>query len=202
MRANRIFQYMIVAALALFLGMFLLLPVFTVIQVGCDAGLIMEALRSQVYREGLFNSLLIAAVTTFLVALISLPLALIYDRFDFPCKEWCSLAMLLPMILPPFVGALGFQLLLGHYGVFNAILTSFGFERVDFLSGSGTFWSVCFIEALHLYPIFYLNSVTALGNIDPALNESAANMSINSLRRFQRFPPFSWWFSLLLLRRS
>ena len=84
MRANRIFQYMIVAALALFLGMFLLLPVFTVIQVGCDAGLIMEALRSQVYREGLFNSLLIAVVTTLLVALISLPLALIYDRFDFP----------------------------------------------------------------------------------------------------------------------
>ena len=184
MRANRIFQYMIVAALALFLGMFLLLPVFTVIQVGCDAGLIMEALRSQVYREGLFNSLLIAAVTTFLVALISLPLALIYDRFDFPCKEWCSLAMLLPMILPPFVGALGFQLLLGHYGVFNAILTSFGFERVDFLSGSGTFWSVCFIEALHLYPIFYLNSVTALGNIDPALNESAANMGASRWKRF------------------
>ena len=112
MRANRIFQYMIVAALALFLGLFLLLPVFTVIQVGCDVDLIMEALRSQVYREGLFNSLLIAVTTTGLVALISLPLALIYDRFDFPGKEWCSLAMLLPMILPPFVGALGFQQLL------------------------------------------------------------------------------------------
>ena len=184
MRANRIFQYMIVAALALFLGMFLLLPVFTVIQVGCDAELIMEALRSPVYREGLFNSLLIAVVTTFLVALISLPLALIYDRFDFPCKEWCSLAMLLPMILPPFVGALGFQQLLGHYGVFNAILTSLGFARVDFLGGNGTFWSVCFIEALHLYPIFYLNSVTALGNIDPALNESAANMGASRWKRF------------------
>ena len=184
MRANRIFQYMIVAALALFLGMFLLLPVFTVIQVGCDAELIMEALRSPVYREGLFNSLLIAVVTTLLVALISLPLALIYDRFDFPCKEWCSLAMLLPMILPPFVGALGFQQLLGHYGVFNAILTSLGFERVDFLGGNGTFWSVCFIEALHLYPIFYLNSVTALGNIDPALNESAANMGASRWKRF------------------
>ena len=184
MRANRIFQYMIVAALALFLGLFLLLPVFTVIQVGCDVDLIMEALRSQVYREGLLNSLLIAVTTTGLVALISLPLALIYDRFDFPGKEWCSLAMLLPMILPPFVGALGFQQLLGHYGVFNAVLTSLGFERVDFLGGSGTFWSVCFIEALHLYPIFYLNSVTALGNIDPALNESAANMGASRWKRF------------------
>ena len=108
-------------ALTLFLGVFLLLPVFTVIQVGCDWGLIVEAFRSQVYLEGLLNSLKIAVVTTILVALISLPLALIYDRFDFPGKEFCSLAMLVPMILPPFVGALGFQQLLGHYGVFNSL---------------------------------------------------------------------------------
>jgi hypothetical protein len=125
-------------ALTLFLGVFLLLPVFTVIQVGCDWGLIVEAFRSQVYLEGLLNSLKIAVVTTILVALISLPLALIYDRFDFPGKEFCSLAMLVPMNLPPFVGALGFQQLLGHYGVFNSILAALGFERMDFLGGSGT----------------------------------------------------------------
>ena len=184
MKSNRIIQYLVMTALTLFLGVFLLLPVFTVIQVGCDWGLIVEAFRSQVYLEGLLNSLKIAVVTTILVALISLPLALIYDRFDFPGKEFCSLAMLVPMILPPFVGALGFQQLLGHYGVFNSILVALGFERMDFLGGSGTFWSVCFIEALHLYPIFYLNSVTALGNIDPALNESAANMGASRWRRF------------------
>ena len=184
MKSNRIVQYLVMTALTLFLGLFLLLPVFTVIQVGCDWQLIVEACRSQVYREGLLNSLQIALVTTLLVALISLPLALLYDRFDFPGKEWCSLAMLLPMILPPFVGALGFQQLLGHYGILNAILVHLGFDRVDFLGGGGTFWAVCFIEALHLYPIFYLNSVTALGNIDPALSESAANMGASRWKRF------------------
>ena len=65
--------------------------------------------------------------------------------------------MMAPMILPPFVGALGFQQLLGHYGVFNELLVALGFDRVDFLGGGGTFWAVGFIEALHLYPIFYLN---------------------------------------------
>ena len=184
MKTTRILQYFVMTALTLFLGIFLLLPVFIVIQVGCDWELVLEACRSQVYREGLLNSLQIAVVTTLLVALISLPLALIYDRYDFPGKEWCSLAMLVPMILPPFVGALGFQQLLGHFGVLNSILVKLGFERMDFLGGSGTFWSVCIIEALHLYPIFYLNSVTALGNIDPALNESAANMGASRWKRF------------------
>ena len=186
MKINRIFQYGTMAALVLFLSVFLLLPVFIVIQVGCDWSLIMEVCRSQVYREGLLNSLQIAVVTTLMVAVISVPLALLYDRFDFPGREWCSLAMLLPMILPPFVGALGFQQLLGHYGVFNSILVALGFERVDFLSGNGVFWSVCFIEALHLYPIFYLNIVTALGNIDPALNEAGANLGGNKWQRFFR----------------
>ena len=126
MKTDKIFQYLAMVVLALFLGVFLLLPVFTVIQGGCSWELIAEAFRSQVYRQGLANSLAIAVVTTFIVALISVPLALIYDRYDFKGKEICSLAMLLPMILPPFVGALGFQQLLGHYGVLNALLVKFG----------------------------------------------------------------------------
>ena len=35
------------------------------------------------------------------------------------------------------------------------------------------FWAIVFIEALHLYPILYLNAVAALANLDPALDEAA-----------------------------
>jgi len=172
--------------LALFLVMFLLLPLFTVVGEGCDWQLIIEIFRSPVYREGLFNSFAIALVTTGIVAMISLTLALLYDRYDFPGKEYCSILMLLPMILPPFVGALGFQQILGYYGVVNSILTQCGLSRIDFLGGEGKFWSVCVIEALHLYPIFYLNLITALGNIDPTLSDAAANLGANRRQRFFR----------------
>ncbi|MBE6358437.1 MAG: iron ABC transporter permease [Lentisphaerae bacterium] len=118
--------------------------------------------------------------------MISLTLALLYDRYDFPGKEYCSILMLLPMILPPFVGALGFQQILGYYGVVNSILTQCGLSRIDFLGGEGKFWSVCVIEALHLYPIFYLNLITALGNIDPTLSDAAANLGANRRQRFFR----------------
>jgi len=42
------------------------------------------------------------------------------------------------------------------------------------------------VEALHLYPVCYLNLVTALGNIDPALTESAANLGASPWQRFFR----------------
>ena len=168
-----------------FFALFLILPVFTVVEEGLRWDLLREIACNQIYLLGLWNSFRIAAVTTLMVFVIALPLALLYDRYEFPGKSLCSLAMMLPMILPPFVGALGFQQILGHFGVVNTILTGLGGPRIDFLGGSGRFWSVCFIMALHLYPILYLNLVTALGNIDPAMQEAAANLGASKWKRLR-----------------
>ena len=168
---RRLFQYLLLVLLVAFIAVFLLLPIGTVVGTGCEKSLFVEVFSNAVYRQGLWNSLQIALVTTGIVFVISLPLAVIYDRYDFPGKSWCNLLMMLPMILPPFVGALGFQKILGHYGVLNTVFVRCGLPRADFLGGAGCFWSVCLIEALHLYPIFYLNIVTALGNLDPSLDE-------------------------------
>ena len=173
---RRIGPYAVMTALFGFFVFFLLLPVYTVVREGLRLPLLREIFTNFLYREGLLNSLAIAGVTTLLVFLIALPMALLYDRFNFPGKSLSHLAAMIPMILPPFVGALGFQQILGHYGVINTILVSLGGCRIDFLGGSGCFWSVCLIEALHLYPIFYLNVVTALGNLDPSLDEALPAM--------------------------
>lgn len=177
-------HYALAALCGGFFLLFLLLPVFNTVSAGCRWGLIAEIFRNRVYLDGLLNSLGIAFTTTVMVFGVSLGLALLYDRFDYPLRNWCGFFMLLPMILPPFVGALGFQQLLGHYGIVNSILHACGLARVDFLGGNGRFWSVCFIEALHLYPIFYLNLIGCLANIDPALEEAAANFGASRWRRF------------------
>lgn len=183
---NRFVQYLLLAATILFLGAFLLAPIYTVVEVGLDRRLLAEVFDNFIYREGLRNSFAVAGVTTFLVFLIAFPLALLYNRYEFPGKNLTHLLVMIPMILPPFVGALGFQQILGHYGVINTILASCGLGPVDFLGGPGRFWSVCLIEALHLYPILYLNLVTALGNLDPALDEAARNLGASRWTRFRR----------------
>ncbi len=183
---NRLVQYLLLSLVVLFLGVFLLTPIYTVVEIGLDRKLLAEVFGNFIYREGLFNSFAVAGVATFFVFLIAFPLALLYNRYDFPGKNWTHLLVMIPMILPPFVGALGFQQLLGHYGVVNTILTGMGFQAIDFLGGRGRFWSVCLIEALHLYPILYLNLVTALGNLDPALDEAARNLGASRWTRFRR----------------
>ncbi|MFA7231852.1 MAG: iron ABC transporter permease [Victivallaceae bacterium] len=181
-----IIRYLTAFFLLIFFTIFLLLPVYTVIEQGMNLKMLEEIFRSSIYVEGLLNSFAIAAVTTMMVFIIAMPLAVVYDKYEFPGKKLTSLFIMLPMILPPFVGALGFQHLLGHYGVFNTILGNFGFAPVDWLGGRGKFWSICFIEALHLYPILYLNLVTALANIDPAMDEAGRNLGANRWQRFRK----------------
>jgi iron(III) transport system permease protein len=138
--------------------------------------------RNPVYAEGLRNSLMIAVGTTSLAILIGLPLAWLGTRFDFAGKRALSALLLLPMVLPPFVGAIGFQQMFGQYGAVNTLL---GLGPVDWL-GRGRYFGVILLQALSLYPILYLNAMAALANIDPAMEEAAANLGCSGFRRFRR----------------
>jgi iron(III) transport system permease protein len=75
--------------------------------------------------------------------------------------------------------------LLARFGSVNLLLLEMGVinQPIDWLGG-GSFWGVVILEALHLYPIMYLNLAAALANVDPSLEEAAKNMGANSFRLF------------------
>ena len=170
------------------LGVLFLAPLWMVVRGGFTSGghftlrFLAGVFQNPIYAEGLFNSLLIALGTTTLVTLIALPLAWLGNRFDFPGKQLVSGLILVPMILPPFVGAIGFQQMLGPYGALNA---AFGLGPIDWL-GQAQYLGVIGLQALGLYPIMYLNASAALANLDPAMDEAAANLGCGAWRRFTR----------------
>jgi len=138
--------------------------------------------RNPIYLEGLRNSLAIGLGTTSLTLLIALPLAWLSNRYAFSGKNLLSGLLLVPMILPPFVGAIGFQQILGQYGALNALLR---LPPVDWL-GRGRYFGVVILQALALYPIMYLNVTAALANVDPAMEEAAENVGCSGWRTFRR----------------
>ena len=138
--------------------------------------------QNPIYSRGLLNSLGIALGTTALATAFSLPIAVLYNRYDFPGKKLFAGLILVPMILPPFVGAIGFQQILGQYGALNALL---GLGPVDWL-GRARYFGVVLLQAMGLYPILYLNISAALANIDPAMEQAARNLGCGAWRRFRR----------------
>ena len=145
-------------------------------------------LSSPLQRESLANSFLIAFLTTTLTTLLTLPLAWLMTRFNFRGKALLGGLLLVPMIMPPFVGAIGLRQLLAKFGSVNLLLMKLGVIRedapIDWL-GSGGFWGIVILQVLNLYPIMFLNVSAAMANIDPALREAAQNLGAGGWRLFR-----------------
>ena len=89
----------------------------------------------------------------------------------------------LPLIMPPFVGATAMQLLFGRSGSLNLILGDWFDLNLPLMEGLN---AVVFVEALHYFPFILLNLTVALNNIDSAMEESAQNLGASGLRLFRR----------------
>lgn len=202
-RQRDIYRYGLFGALLSVLGIFLVWPIILTVGgafVSPQGGFTLDyfiapglgVLRDPLYLRGLYNSLLIAVWTTLVCLALTLPLAMLMVRCDFPFKKWFGGLMLVPLILPPFVGAIGLRAILGRSGAVNALLISLGIldpqgPGIDFLGGEligGRFCGIVLMEVLHLYPILYLNLTAALANLDPALDEAARGLGAGPWRRF------------------
>jgi len=190
------FARLVFLVTAAFFAAFFVWPVLQILQGGfvdADGRLTLAyltaVLSDPTYLGGLRNSFLLACAATTLALLIAVPLAVVSDRFQFPGKALLGSLVLVPMILPPFVGAIGIKQMFGQYGALNALLHHLHLlapgETIDWFARH-QFWGIAVVEALSLYPIIYLNAVAALANIDPAMEEAAQNLGCTGLRRFRR----------------
>ena len=150
---------------------------------------VVAVFRNPIYQEGLWNAFLLGIISTFATLAIAFPLALIGHRYDFFAKPVLGVLVLAPMILPPFVGAVGVKQMLGVNGAFNSLLIDLGMmsslQPYDWLA-NGRFTGIVLMNALHLYPILYMNIAAALANLDPAMEQAAENLGCPPWKRFFR----------------
>jgi len=145
---------------------------------------------NEVLIRQLVNSLILGCATTLVCLMIAVPLAVLRARCRFLGQGILGVAVLGPMILPPFVGALSMKRLFSQFGVLNLLLERIGlldFSRAlppDWL-GTG-FAGVVLLQSLHLFPILYLNATAALANVDPTYAQAARNLGAGPLRTFFR----------------
>jgi iron(III) transport system permease protein len=172
---------LLAALLYAFFAIFLVWPIVQVVYTGFvrpDGSLTADYVglifQSPVLREGLLNATLVAVLVTTLALLISLPLAILSVRYEFPGRALLGGLLLVPLVLPPFVGGLGIRLLLSTRGPLSTLLGAED-QGIDWL-GHYRLLGIVLVEALHLYPIMLLNLQASLANIDPALEQAAANL--------------------------
>ena len=180
----------IACAILLILLVFLLIPVATVVFVAFadgEGGVTFTHFVSffgiSLMRESFANSLIVSLASVIGAALIALPLAYFAARFDFRGAVVIQTLGVLPLIMPPFVGAVAMQLIFGRSGSINLLLDGWAGFTIPFMEG---LWGVIFVESLHYFPFLLLNLSVALSNIDSAMEESAQNLGAHGFRLLRR----------------
>ncbi|MCZ6448372.1 MAG: iron ABC transporter permease [Alphaproteobacteria bacterium] len=182
-------------ALAIFIGLFLfvflIVPVAKVVFVAFqdpNTGALtlvnfVDFFNTSLFRESFINSLYVALMSVALSSAIALPLAYFTTRFNFGGAVLIQTLGIIPLIMPPFVGAVAMLLLFGENGSVNLIINDwFGFT-IPFMEGLN---GVILVESIHYFPFILINLSAALLNIDRAMEESAQNLGASGTRLFRR----------------
>ncbi|MFO1137987.1 MAG: iron ABC transporter permease [Paracoccus sp. (in: a-proteobacteria)] len=177
--------------IAIFLVGFLLFPVLQVIYVAFidprSGGLTLQNFAdffaTSLFRESFLNSFYVSAMSVVLATAIALPLAYITTRFNFGGSSLIQSLGFIPLIMPPFVGAVAMSLIFGRNGTINLLLRdNFGFT-IPFMEGLN---GVILVQSIHYFPFILINLSTSLRNIDRSMEEAAQNLGSSGLRLFRR----------------
>ena len=184
-------QFGLALAIALFLALFLVIPVLTVVYVAFTekgSGVFTlvnfyDFARTDLFITSFWNSMYVAVMTVVLASMFALPLAYLTTRFDFRGAGVVQMLGFIPLIMPPFAGAVAMQLLFGRNGSFNLLLDDwFGF-KIPFMEGLN---GVVLAQAVHYFPFILINLSAALRNIDRSMEEAAQNLGCQGFRLFRR----------------
>ena len=123
--------------------------------------------------QALKNSLIIASMTTVGSTIVGTFFAWLVTRTDLPYKTFMKSLFLVPFMLPSFIGALAWKMLLSpNSGYINTFfMETFGLSEPVFDIYS--YWGISLVEVMYLFPFVFIQVCGALERMDPTLEESA-----------------------------
>lgn len=138
---------------------------------------------SALFRESFWNSFYVSAMSVVVATAIALPLAYITTRFQFSGSIIIQSLGFIPLIMPPFVGAVAMQLIFGRNGTINLWLRDTFGITLPFMDGLN---GVILVQSIHYFPFILINLSASLRNIDRSMEEAAQNLGSHGMRLFRR----------------
>ena len=134
---------------------------------------VVKVLRQPETYKALLNSLVLSAGVTVTGTIVGTFFAWLVTRTDLPFKKTMKLLFLVPFMLPAFIGALAWKMLLSpRAGYINRFFIDvLGFDGPVF--DIYTYAGIILVETMYLFPFVFIQVSGALERMDPTLEESA-----------------------------
>ena len=133
------------------------------------------------YQRCLTNSLFMSSMATFFSVLVGVPFAFFTTRFQLPYADTLRTLGTLPLILPTFIGAEAWLLMLGRNGFITKFLQGLGITMPSIMGWHG----VVLVFTLQFFPFVFLMVAAAINSVDRSLEESARNLGATPWRVFR-----------------
>lgn len=170
--------------LTLLLAWLIVYPLLIVGVEGLGAN-VRAAIREPSEWRALWGSLWLSGASVVLSALIGVPLAFVFERYDFPGRKLLGSLVALPAVMPPLVGVIAFLFLYGESGfVARAYQALTGSREAPWrLQGAG---AILLVHAYSMYVYFYLFTRAGLARLDASVLEAAASLGAGPWETFRR----------------
>ena len=134
---------------------------------------VVKVLKQPETYKALLNSLILSAGVTVTGTIVGTFFAWLVTRTDLPFKKSMKLLFLVPFMLPAFIGALAWKMLLSpRAGYINRFFMDvLGFDGPVF--DIYTYAGIILVETMYLFPFVFIQVSGALERMDPTLEESA-----------------------------
>lgn len=134
---------------------------------------VINVLKEPSTYQALLNSVIIASGTTLGCTIVGTFFAWLVTRTDLPWKRFMKGMFLIPFMLPSFIGALAWKMLLSpRAGYINRFFMD-TFNLDDPIFNIYSYAGIIMVEIMYLFPFVFIQVCGALERMDPTLEESA-----------------------------
>lgn len=132
------------------------------------------------YWRSLTNSIGVSVAASVLTIMLAVPLAFMVSRWNIAGKPYIIALSTIPLMLPSFISAFVWVLLLGRSGILTGLIRAVG---IPFESIYGYF-GVTMIFTMQLYPYVFLMTLSGFNAVDESIEEAGRSLGTGPVKTF------------------
>ncbi len=169
------------------LAIFILYPLVEVATTSFDVGggrlgfgVYAEVAKSAYIRKALYNSLLMSSLTAIVGTIIGFIFAFAVVRAKVPLSKFFNTMAVIPIVSPPFIGALAIIMLFGNNGLISWNLLKI--QNFPIYGFNGLFIA----QVVTFFPVSYLTLKGVLESMNPILEDAALDLGGTRWKVFKK----------------
>jgi len=139
-----------------------------------------DVISNWYFRQGFYNSIIMGALTSIIGAGIGFLFAFTLARTDIPFKKFFHLIAIIPIISPPFIGAMAIIMLFGNNGLITSGLLGINNFKIYGFRG------LLFAQVITFFPVAYITLRGVLESISPTLEDAAFDLGGSRWKVFNK----------------